>query len=151
MNGRLKVNCLVCVGRVFACLPITAFLAAAASRSASAQQANTRRYPEWRRICGANRIDHSMQRARISFPIEIHCCALEFGIEIVRLDSERRGPKPIFFSETAQMPITERNLLQHEAVARIEINGALQAVHASSCLQACLSAKPWRFDVTLQL
>src|SRR3954469_13297548 len=86
-----------------------------------------------------------MQRARISFPIEIHCCALEFGIDIVRLDSERAIQNRFFLSETAQMAITERNLLQHEAVAWVQINGALQATHGLFLF--ALAA----LDITLQL
>jgi hypothetical protein len=66
-----------------------------------------------------------MQWARISFPIEIHGRALEFGIEIVRVYSERAVKNRFLLSETAQMTVTERNLLQQKAVTRIEINGAL--------------------------
>src|SRR5438067_4582973 len=86
-----------------------------------------------------------MQWPRISFPIEIDGCAFEFGIDVVRLDSERAVQNRFFLSETAQVAITERNLLQREAVARIQINGALQAAH---CFLLFALAT---LDVTLQL
>ena len=70
-----------------------------------------------------------MQRAGISFPIEFHGREFEFDIDIVRLDSQRAVQDRFLLGETAQMTITERNLLQRKAVARIEINGALQAPH----------------------
>src|SRR6516162_2973477 len=70
-----------------------------------------------------------MQWPRISFPIEIHRCALEFGIQIVWLDSERAVQSRFFLCETAEMTITKGNLLQHEAVAGIQINGALEATY----------------------
>src|SRR5215472_4276628 len=86
-----------------------------------------------------------MQRAGISLPMEIHGCALEFGIEIIRVDSERAVQNGSFLSETAQMTITEGNLLQREAIARIEINGALQTTHRLFLFALAT------LDVTLQL
>src|SRR5215211_5952956 len=68
-----------------------------------------------------------MQRAGISFPIEIHGCELKFDIDIVRLDSQRPVQSRFLVVETASVTISERNLLERKAVARIEINGALQA------------------------
>src|SRR5437764_888470 len=86
-----------------------------------------------------------MQRAGISFPIKIHGCTLEFGIDVIRLDSQRAVQNGFLLGETAQMTITERDLLQREAVARIEINGALQATHRFFLFALAT------LDVTLQL
>src|SRR5437879_5326630 len=70
-----------------------------------------------------------MQGAGIRFPIEIHGRALELDIDIIRINSQRAIQNRFLLSETVQKTITERNLLQHVAVPRIEINGALQATH----------------------
>src|SRR6476620_6909192 len=70
-----------------------------------------------------------MQRARISFPIEIHGRKLEFDINIIRIDSQRAVQHRFLLGELAQMTINEGDLLQYDAVARIEINRALQAMH----------------------
>src|SRR5262249_23036489 len=50
-----------------------------------------------------------------------------------------------FLGETSQMTITERNLLQRPAVARVQINGALQVTHRLILFTLAT------FDVTLQL
>src|SRR5947207_8964327 len=86
-----------------------------------------------------------MQWAGISFPIEIHGCTLKFGIDIIRLDSQRTVQNRFLLGETAQMTITERDLLQREAVARIQINCALQATHRFFLFALAT------LDVTLQL
>src|ERR1051325_1848187 len=87
-----------------------------------------------------------MERARISFPIEIHGCALELGIDIVRLDRERAIQSRFLLRETAKVTITEGNLLQsNEAVERIQLDGTLQATH---CLFLFALAT---LNVTLQL
>src|SRR6266480_4305150 len=86
-----------------------------------------------------------MQRASISFPIKIDGCTLEFGIDVIRLDSQRAVQNGFLLGETTQMTITEGDLLQRQAVARIQINCALQATH-----RFFLSALA-TLDVTLQL
>src|SRR4030095_6300420 len=66
-------------------------------------------------------------------------------IDIICIDSQRPVQNRFLLGESMQKTITERNLLQHVAVARIEINGALQATH--SLFLFALAT----LDVTLQL
>src|SRR5262245_61415028 len=70
-----------------------------------------------------------MQRARISFPVEVDARQLEFDIDIIRLDSQRAGQHRFFLSELTQMTITEGDLLQYDAVAGIEVSRALQTMY----------------------
>src|SRR5215216_4455438 len=86
-----------------------------------------------------------MQWAGISFPIEFHNCFLEIDNDVIWLDSQRAVQNRFFVGETAQMTITEGNLLQRAAVSRIEINSAFEATH-----RLFLFALP-TLDVTLQL
>ena len=70
-----------------------------------------------------------MQRASVGFPMEVHERARYFRIDIIRLDSQRTVQYGFFFGEAPEMMVTERNLLERESVAGVEINGAFQTVH----------------------
>ena len=61
--------------------------------------------------------------------MEFHERARDFRIDIVRLDRQRAIQYRFFFSEAPKMMVTERNLLQRESVARVEIDGTLQTTH----------------------
>src|SRR5262249_7783612 len=66
-------------------------------------------------------------------------------IEIIWVDRQGAVQNRFLVFETAQMTITEGELLQFVAVPRVEINGALQAAH-------CLFLFPLTtLDKTLQL
>src|SRR5215469_11370468 len=71
-----------------------------------------------------------MQRARISFPVEVDARELEFDIDIVRLDSQRAVQHRFFLGEAAQMTITEGDLLQYGNIPRVKIDGALETMHS---------------------
>ena len=129
MNGRLKLTASSIRGG-FSPAAITAFLVAAASRSASAQisqpSGDTLRGGG---ICGADRIEHLMQLAGFGFPMEFHERARYFGVDIIRLDGQCAVQYRRFFSEAAKVMITEGNLLERKSIAWVEINGVLQNAH----------------------
>ena len=61
--------------------------------------------------------------------MEFHERTCFFCINIIRLDSQSAVQYRFFFGKTSEMMITERDLLQREAVARVQINCALQTAH----------------------
>jgi hypothetical protein len=67
-----------------------------------------------------------MQRPGIGFPMKLDRCERYFCIHVGRLNGQRAIQHSYFFRIAPENSITKRDLLQHEKVARVEINRALQ-------------------------
>src|SRR5437667_6906383 len=85
-----------------------------------------------------------MQRSGVSFPIEFHECAGCSHLGIVRFDRQRAIQRQSFFCIAPETRVTQRNLLQHVNVARIEISRTLEI--SNGLFPAPLTS----LDVTLQ-
>src|SRR6266567_2520899 len=96
------------------------------------------------RICGANRIDHLMQRPRIGFPIKIHERMPDLRNSIVGVESQHTGQRRFCFGIPPKKFVSYCCLLQRENIARIEFNRALKVS------QRLVPAPLLPFDVTLQ-
>ena len=68
-----------------------------------------------------------------------------FCIDIIRLDGQRAIQHRFFFRVAPEISVTDRNLLQHEKVARVELDRALEV----SC--GFFPAPLAPLDITLQL
>src|SRR5438094_8542511 len=77
-------------------------------------------------ICSPDGIDCLMQRPRISFPVKLNRCERYFCIHIGWLNGQCAIQHSYFFRITPENSITKPDLLQHEKVAWVEIDRALQ-------------------------
>src|SRR4029077_1799775 len=71
-----------------------------------------------------------MQRPSIGFPIQFNESARYFGLDVVWLDVQGAIQHRFFFSIAPEHLVTDRNLLQRENVARIEINRPPEATQS---------------------
>ena len=83
-----------------------------------------------------------MQRAGISFPIEFYGRAFEFGIDIIRLDSQRAVQNRFLLGETAQKTITKRSCFSVSMLRGSRSVARSRLRTASSCLPWRRSTKP---------
>jgi hypothetical protein len=67
-----------------------------------------------------------MHRSAIGFPMKLDGRKRYFCSDIVRLDGQRAIQDRYLFSIAPENSVTDRDLLQREKVARVEINRALQ-------------------------
>ena len=67
-----------------------------------------------------------MQWSGVGFPVKLDGRKRYFRIYIIRLDDQRAIQNRCLFGIPPENSVTDRDLLQREKVARIEINGALQ-------------------------
>src|SRR5204862_2548395 len=81
---------------------------------------------EPRRICRANLIDDSVQRAGVGFPFQVNYSTDNSCFDIIRLDRQRSIQNGNHVRVAPQIQIAERNLLQREKVAGIEFNRVLE-------------------------
>src|SRR4029077_13015342 len=86
-----------------------------------------------------------MHRPAIGFPMKLHGRQRHFCSDIVRLDGQRAIQDRYLFSIAPKNSVTDRDLLQREKVARVEINRALQV------LCGFFPASPAPLNETLQL
>ena len=67
-----------------------------------------------------------MQRPRVSFPVQLCQRPSDFRIDIIRLNCQGAIENDNLISISSQIEVAERNLLQGEEVARIQLYRALQ-------------------------
>src|SRR5882724_246054 len=86
-----------------------------------------------------------MQGPGVGFPVKVHGGARCFCIDIIGLDGQRAIQHLFFFRVAPEISVTDRNLLQREKVAWVELDRALQI----SC--GFFPAPLAPLDITLQL
>src|SRR5262249_53091777 len=73
-------------------------------------------------ICGSYRIDPLVQRSWIGFPIQFHCLALGFQIEVVWLEGQCAISHRFLFGIMSPGPVITREFVKPVPVPRVELS-----------------------------